>query len=311
LQQTERAHADWQRPVFVVTGGTGFIGSHIVQSAESSGRWRVRAVSRAVRSKVMTADIRDRGATAKALDGVDVLVHAASYIGDDPDRCEAINVRGTENVLSAAQLAGVQRIVYVSTAAVYGRGPFHLTEEDEVPISPVSALSASRASAERMILDAGGAVIRPHLVLGHGDRWVGTGVAALTRAVGGLIDGGRASHSIIDVETLADAIVGLASAPALERSVYHAGFRAPVSVEELVIELRGAGVDMPVAPVALEVAERSVSHSGQLQSALRLLTVDHTFDCSRLARDAAVDLDSPIQLSNAARSWYRTEISKS
>ncbi|WP_386730299.1 NAD-dependent epimerase/dehydratase family protein [Luethyella okanaganae] len=298
------ATRDDDRPVLAVTGGTGFIGSCVTRVAgRGIGGWLARPVSRFGGPGTVNADIRDRRATLRALEGSHALVHAASYIGGDAALCEEINVGGTENVVAAAKACGIGRLVYVSTAAVYGRGPFELVTERAARISPASALSSSRAVAERIVLDAGGAVVRPHLVLGPGDRWVGSGILALTSAIEGLVDGGTAVHSVIDVADLAEAIVGL-SAAASCHGAYHVANSRPVSVCELVSELRGAGVFLPTGQVRLAEAEDRVGHSVVLQNALRLLSVDHSFDSSRLARDAGIVFRMPFRLSGSARAWY-------
>lgn len=298
-------HASARRApsILAVTGANGFIGSHVVTAAREHARDVVRPISRLRRAGVTSADIRERDAITRALDGASMLIHAASYIGNDPEQCETVNVGGTANVLAAARTVGIDRIVYVSTAAVYGRGPFRRLAEGEAPIAPASTLSVSRATAERLVLDAGGAVVRPHLVMGPGDRWVGNGVIALTRAVGGLIEKGSTLQSVIDVMVLAEAIVRLMRAPTAEADVYHAT-SSPVSVRRLVESLRHAGVDLPVHTVTRASAERAVDGSPGLSAALRLLGVEHTFDGSRLARDCGARVPA-FCFSPATIAWYR------
>jgi len=114
----------------LVTGGTGYVGSHAVAALVESGhevRLLVRSPDRVVASlgplgvsvpDVAVGDITDAGSIDAALAGSDAVVHAASVYSLDPRDAPTIaatNVRGTETVLDAALRAGVDPIVYVSS----------------------------------------------------------------------------------------------------------------------------------------------------------------------------------------------------
>ncbi len=131
-------------------------------------------------AEFVRGDLSDPPSLRGVCADTDVLVHCATRIGGDAETVEAVNDLGTRALVEEAVRSGVGRIVYVSTAAVYGRGPFRGVRPGQVPIAPASATSRTRAAAERHVLDAGGLVLRPHLVHGEGDRWVDprTGVAA-------------------------------------------------------------------------------------------------------------------------------------
>src|SRR5512141_2173212 len=115
----------------LVTGGAGFIGSHIVGALLEQGvsvrvldnfssgrRENLTAVVRphnVSRLHVIEGDLRDPAALAEALRGVDTVFHEAAFVSapesvEKPLECFEINVGGTSNLLEAARLAGVQRV---------------------------------------------------------------------------------------------------------------------------------------------------------------------------------------------------------
>lgn len=129
--------------VSLVTGGAGFIGSHIVRALLARGdcvrvfdnfstgkRENLAGLNSAV--EICEGDVRDKTALAEAVKGVDYLFHQAAFVSvpqsmEEPEDCFEINVRGTVNVLEAAREAGVRQAVLASSAAVYG-------ESEELPL---------------------------------------------------------------------------------------------------------------------------------------------------------------------------------
>ena len=144
----------------LVTGGAGFIGSHLVDALLERGA-RVRILDNlsngrrenlahcADRIELLEADIRDTGACAEACRGVAVVFHQAA-LGSvprsmkDPSSSIAVNVGGTANVFAAARDAGARRVVYASSSSVYGdstRLPKREGEEGR-PLSPYALSKA-------------------------------------------------------------------------------------------------------------------------------------------------------------------------
>ncbi|MEU7187789.1 NAD-dependent epimerase/dehydratase family protein [Streptomyces sp. NPDC039022] len=189
------------------------------------------------------ADLADPASLRGVCEGADVLLHLASDIGRDEERCELVNVRGTAALVGEAVRAGVGRIVQLSTAAVYGAGPHAGPGVGKVEPAPVSPASRTRLAAERPVLEAGGTVLRPGLVLGAGDRWVVPALAELLHRVPGRWDGGRGLLSVVAVEDLARLFVRLALAPeGGPGGVYHASHPTPVRNGDLMDTLIGHGV---------------------------------------------------------------------
>jgi len=149
----------------LVTGGAGFIGSHLVDKLISRGYVVVvldnfhsgemesfREILGRASFEVIEGDIRDRKAVREAMDGVDAVVHLAALIDvkesvNNPLETHDVNVNGTLNVLNEAVRSGVRKFLFASSTAVYGEGnPLPLKEEHS--LNPISPYAASKISAE-------------------------------------------------------------------------------------------------------------------------------------------------------------------
>jgi UDP-glucose 4-epimerase len=143
----------------LVTGGAGFIGSHIVQAllargAEvrvldnfSTGR-RENLQGLRGRLEVWEGDVRQAGRVAEAVQGVEVIFHQAAFVSvpqslQEPQTCFEVNVTGTAILLEAARRAGVRRVVLASSAAVYGDSAA-LPLGEETPPAPLSPYAVSK-----------------------------------------------------------------------------------------------------------------------------------------------------------------------
>jgi UDP-glucose 4-epimerase len=133
----------------LVTGGAGFIGSHIAETLVNRGD-RVRIFDNfstgspqnishfRERLEVCEADLRDSKKVAEAVKGIDVVYHQAALISvpesiQNPAECFSINAAGTVELLEAARLAGVEHVVLASSAAVYGASPSLPLREETRP----------------------------------------------------------------------------------------------------------------------------------------------------------------------------------
>jgi UDP-glucose 4-epimerase len=142
---------------YLVTGGAGFIGSHLVEVLLREGK-AVRVFDNLSTGfeehislfidqiEFIKADLADFVAVQRAMQGVTHVFHVGALRAvkrsvDDPRETNESNVTGTLNVLTAARNAGVQRVVYSSSSSVYGDAvKFPLSEEDKVePLSPYAA----------------------------------------------------------------------------------------------------------------------------------------------------------------------------
>ena len=151
----------------LVTGGAGFIGSHLVERLLADGA-RVRVFdnfSTGTRAnlpfaakfrrqlEVIRGDIRNRAAVERAGRGARVIYHQAAMRSvprsvKDPLGANENNVTGTLNVLEAARRGRVPRVVYASSSAVYGARP-DLPKREEQPPAPISPYAVSKAAGEQ------------------------------------------------------------------------------------------------------------------------------------------------------------------
>jgi nucleoside-diphosphate-sugar epimerase len=275
----------------VVTGSELVTGSDVVTGLE-----------------VVAGDLTEPASLAAACAGVTAIVHAASYVGPDEQLCTAVNDAGTGHLLHAARRAGVARVVAVSTTGVYGDattdGSGRPVDTPGLVTAPVTAVSRSRLRAERRVLAAGGVVVRPHLVVGVGDRWVVPGIVRLVTAVGGLPDGGTAPLSAIGVDDLAALLVAVALQPAWRPGgVHHATHPVPATLAGFVAVIRTAvGVELPTGPVPAPTAvRRAGTHARQVYYLAR----PHHYDGGRLWRATGLPVPpDPLTRLREAAPWY-------
>jgi UDP-glucose 4-epimerase len=154
---------------FLVTGGAGFIGSHIAQALlaadaaatvrvldnfSTGNRENLRFASRVgSHLEVIEGDIRDLATTERAAASVDVIFHQAALRSvplsvADPLGTNEINVTGTLHVLEAARRQRVRRVVYASSSSVYGDNPALPKCEDQETL-PLSPYGASKRAGEQ------------------------------------------------------------------------------------------------------------------------------------------------------------------
>ena len=146
-----------------ITGGTGFVGSHLIDAARAAG-YPVTALTRRPQPPRdgldwIAGDLADGPALRRLADGADALIHVAGVLNAPNEAAfEAGNVIGTVAVLEAAKAAGVSRFVFVSSLAA--REP------------QLSMYGASKARAEDIVRDSGlnWSIVRPPAVYGPGDR---------------------------------------------------------------------------------------------------------------------------------------------
>lgn len=154
---------------YLVTGGAGFIGSHLVEALVfaghdvavlddfSTGRpENLVAVPATV--ETVDGDVRDADAVADAASGSDGIFHLAALNSmvrsfEDPAATMSANVGGTEAVMDAARRVGVRRVVLASSSSVYG-GSVSAVRRESHPAAPLSPYAESKLVAERLCLGA-------------------------------------------------------------------------------------------------------------------------------------------------------------
>ena len=154
--------------VFVVTGGAGFIGSHVVErllADHPAARVRVFddfstgsmanlpfAAAAGERLEIVRGDVRDLAAVERAVRDASVIFHQAAMRSvprsvADPLGANDHNVNGTLHVLEAARRGRVKRVVYASSSSIYGDNPA-LPKSEEQSLTPISPYAVSKAANE-------------------------------------------------------------------------------------------------------------------------------------------------------------------
>lgn len=151
----------------LVTGGLGYIGSYVVRELLDRG-WRVRILDNRYRCdpaiasataaldgvEVVEGDVRYAHTVENAVRGVETVVHLAAVCMNksiaDPTESLDVNLMGTQNVLDAAGRAGVRRIVYASSASVYGN-PTSLPMRETDPLAPLTPYCVAKLAGEQML----------------------------------------------------------------------------------------------------------------------------------------------------------------
>jgi UDP-glucose 4-epimerase len=151
----------------LVTGGAGFIGSHLVEGLLKQG-WTVRVLDdlstgHADNLAPMMADVElhqgnicDSDSVAKAVQGVEVVFHLAAMASvakslENPLLCHQICGTGTLSVLDAARRAGVKRVVYAASSSAYGRAMNPEGLSEETPLCPLSPYAAAKLVGEHYL----------------------------------------------------------------------------------------------------------------------------------------------------------------
>ena len=149
---------------FLVTGGAGFVGSHLVEELLRRGE-QVRVLDNFSTSKrenigtfldhveLIEGDIRSYHTVREAVGGMDIIFHQGALPSvprsvKDPLTTNDINVAGTLNVLDASRDAGVKRVVFASSSSVYGANPEIPKREEMLPM-PISPYAVSKLTGEK------------------------------------------------------------------------------------------------------------------------------------------------------------------
>jgi UDP-glucose 4-epimerase len=251
---------------YLVTGGSGFIGSHLVEALVARGE-RVRVLddlstgnranlnSVADRIDFVQGSITDPAVVRKVVQGCEVIYHLAALPSvvrsvEDPVTSHEVCATGTLHVLDAARHAGVRRVVYAASSSAYGDNPGAVRREDEL-VSPMSPYAAAKLAGEfycrcfTTVYQLETVRLRFFNIFGprQDARSPYSGVIALFTAamVEGRtprIDGdGLQSRDFTYVENVVQALTKAADAPAAAGNVYNIGTGSSTTVLDLVNNL--------------------------------------------------------------------------
>ena len=268
----------------LVTGGSGFIGSHVVDRVMAAGH-EARNFD-LIDSPYLNGhpfenalgDLRDEDAVRAAVSGCDIVIHLAAMadvdqVAKDPTRTEQVNARGTHVLLEAARQEGVSRFVYASTIWVYGdaTGPEQIDEDTPLPL-PKHFYTATKIAGEMYVRSYGELYGLEHTILRfgipYGPRARPTAVvpAFVAKALGGqpltIAGDGTQSRRFVYVEDLAAGVVA-ALRPEAANRIYNLVGSENVSVRSIARTVRDVVGDVPIVHVEGRAADlRGANISG-------------------------------------------------
>lgn len=285
------------RPRALVTGGSGFLGTHLVARLAALG-WSVRCAARRPWERpppgvevAVTGEVGPATDWSAALEGMEVVFHLAAraHVPAESERASdaefaRVNVEGSARLARAAVQAGVRRVVYVSTIGVHGDGTDGTAIDESSAFSPATAYARSKLRGEeamRAESPAGRepAILRPPLVVGAGVpgnlrrllRLVAAGVPLPLASV-------RNRRSLVAADNLVDAIVLCGERPEAAGQAFVVADGEDLATPELVRSLaEGLGVGarlLPLPSAALRIATRIAGREALYRQLCGSLQVD-------------------------------------
>lgn len=208
----------------LVTGGTGLVGSHLIEFLIEKGH-QPSDIKALVRPRSDTAFLQEKGvllyygdlldftSLKTALRDVNIIFHCAAAFGDrDQQRTWQVNFHGTENLLEAARLASVGRFIYVSSVGIYGLLEVTPATEEH-PKHPLRPYACSKLAAENKVWEyyqkygLPSVILRPSLVIGERDRHITKLMMEMVRRkIIPLVNGGKACVSFVYAKDVARAL---------------------------------------------------------------------------------------------------------
>ncbi|MGH7630609.1 MAG: NAD-dependent epimerase/dehydratase family protein [Gemmatimonadales bacterium] len=314
----------------LVTGATGFVGSHLVEALRRAGHdvaALVRTPGKAAALGVLGVEqvrghLGDRDALARAVQGRDVIFHVAGLTAalDEAEYLRG-NRDGTRVLLDAAERAGAGRFVYLSSMAAAGPAPRGRPLSGGEPPKPVTAYGRSKLAAESVVREGRvpWTIVRPPMVYGPRDREVLKVFQLARLGLAPVFGDGTQELSAVHASDLADALVAGAGAPAAAGATYYACHPEIVTSEAFVRAVgRAAGKRVTVLRIPLAIGRLALAGTGAAARAVGRTTILNadkaneffqpawTGDPGALTRDtgwrAAHDLGSGLA---DTWQWYR------
>lgn len=317
-----------------VTGGTGFVGAHLVKALGARGDRVTAMVRRPALAqrlgwgsdvRLVQGDLDNEAALREGCAGADVVYHVAGKIAArSPADFMATNRDGTANVLEAARDGGARRLLFVSSLAVAGpTTPGHPIDESRPP-APVTTYGQSKLAAEVLVYALGTSlpwtIVRPPVVYGEWDRGTLKIFQLARRGVVPVFGDGSQELSVIHAEDLARALIAAATSPGAVGRVYFAAHPRVTTSRMLVVAAatalgRVAPRIVPVPPLLARGVLWTVGTLANLAGRATLLSADKsneylapawTCRSDALTRDTAwqaqIDLETGLR---RAANWYR------
>lgn len=308
---------------YLVTGGAGFIGSHIVDTLVREGH-RVRVIDNFSTGKrenlvlsldhieLFEASITDRAALDEAIQGVDYVLHLAALASvprsvDDPLSCHEHNVTGTLNVLLAARDAGVRRVVYAGSSSAYGDVESDFKAEDMLP-QPLSPYAAAKLAGEHYcqaissVYGLETVTVRYFNVFGPRQDPLSTYAAVIPKFVTAMLRGdpprvegdGLQTRDFTYIDNVVHGTLLACHTPGISGEVFNIACGGQISLLEM-IDILNELLDTTIAPVFVAPRPGDVRHSRAAIAKAR----------DRLGYEPLISFSEGLARTLA---WYRTQM---
>lgn len=262
----------------LVTGATGFIGGRLAEKLTLEHGVRVRALVRDFRTatwlsrttaEIVSGDLDDPEAVARALQGCSLVWHCAASASPDDDEAYRVNVLGTQHLLQASRAAGIARVVHVSSVAVHAQpgdgGPIH---EGTPFVETGDAYARTKLAGEQWALDFGReqglpvAIIRPTIVYGpRAGFWTVSYAERIRQHRLALPRGLRGVNNLVHVDDVVQALLLAATHPAAAGEAFIVGAAGSMSWPEYIGRYAAMnGTPLPMWPAGLLKASALVSN---------------------------------------------------
>ena len=278
---------------FLITGGSGFIGSHVVDRLVAGGARRIVVFDKVVREEnlveasragtveVVEGDVTDFDQVKRSLEGIDGLFHMAVLpLGpsvEQPRLGLEVNVVGTFNVFEAAQQAGVKKVVFSSASSVYG--DTDETMDEAHPLGARTMYGATKIAGEYFLRSFNDQFGLPYVTLRYmnvyGPRQQGGLVMAVARRVlsgqaPSITGDGSQSFDFVHVADVAGAnVAAMVSTVSAEEFNVGSGTEASArEIAERLIEIIGADVEVQYQPDVRVLMKRRVGSNKKAKDLL-------------------------------------------
>lgn len=311
----------------LVTGGTGFVGRALVPALAACGH-RVAVLTRRAAPAEQgiewrAGDLRDPASLARALDGIETVVHLAAALpaaGVPPEAIRGVNVDGTRELARAAARAGVSRFIHGSSAGVYGDGMGSRPHEETEQAAPATPYERSKLEGEAAVIaelagtDVSWVVLRPSGVQGPGRAATADFYRRIRRQPLWVHGPATVIVQPTDVGDLVQGILRALDRPAVAGDVINIGGAEALRYPDLIgriarlLGVRVRQLQVPPGPAraAARIGLRAIGHSAALRRMAQPF-VNRSVDITRARRLLGFEpspLDESIERTIA---WARRE----
>jgi nucleoside-diphosphate-sugar epimerase len=301
----------------LITGATGFIGSHLTRALALQGHLLTCLVRKTSEYNFLTTlgaelvygDVTDE-ASLVSIPSCDIIFHcAATVVSNNLRQLRACNVRGTEHVCRLARRMAVRRLVYVSSVAVVSGNPEPVLT-DTMPYAATNNYGISKIEAEKIVLDfrrAGlpCAIIRPPMVYGEEEPHAQDKVFfLLAHRLLPLLDKGERLVHMGYVKNVAAALLVAMEAPELLNGTFFCADRDALTAREA-FGILAASLGAPAPPLLSRSLSSVLARLPAVGNTIRSFRKDRVYDTGRILSAGYADVTAAREALALTGRWWR------